>query len=342
MKQLADLGDVGAAYAINDSLVMVRVMLPGHSIGHLNSYIFTSGGEHLVIDVPWVVPGIYENYLRLLRAVRIKPENITKLLLTHFHDDHSGSAVYLQRDFGVAPMLHSSEVANYNLRFLEKGRFKTILVDWLERVGADENLTAAVLEQNAGIDERMFHAQGAQPLEDGDVVHFGDVQLRVFHTPGHTEGHLCFFEPEQKILFSGDHMYKELRGNAMTRPMSSPSPIADYWRSNRKLLEYQPDHVCPGHGDTFFGFEQRFYELERVYRRKAEEILGLCEKPSTATEVASRMRRSKAWSELSSVGAITAIGEAHGYLIEGVELGTLVSLGGIPERWQRADSVAFL
>ena len=46
-----------------------------------------------------------------------------------------------------------------------------------------------------------------QILHDGDCLDLGERKITVIHTPGHSPGHCCFYEPERKYLYSGDLIY---------------------------------------------------------------------------------------------------------------------------------------
>ena len=91
-------------------------------------------------------------------------------------------------------------------------------------------------------------------LAESAQIKFGETTLEVIHTPGHTPGHLCFYEPEQKILFSGDTLFRESIGR-------TDLPGGDYsWIMNSILEKIMPlggdVEVYPGHGEkTTIGHE---------------------------------------------------------------------------------------
>ena len=58
------------------------------------------------------------------------------------------------------------------------------------------------------IDRYEIYGEGAGcQLSDGDIISLGGRRVSVLHTPGHSLGHLCFWEPERGYLFSGDLIY---------------------------------------------------------------------------------------------------------------------------------------
>ena len=55
---------------------------------------------------------------------------------------------------------------------------------------------------------QIFQGEPQRILRDGDLINLGGRRIRVVHTPGHSPGHCCFYEPERGCLFSGDLIYR--------------------------------------------------------------------------------------------------------------------------------------
>ena len=94
-------------------------------------------------------------------------------------------------------------------------------------------------------------------LKDGDMVVFGNIQLKALHTPGHTPGSLCFFI--DKYLLSGDTLFPGGPGHT-----SSPDSLKQIIDSiTTKLFPLPKDtRVFPGHGDaTILDKERRAFEI---------------------------------------------------------------------------------
>jgi len=82
-------------------------------------------------------------------------------------------------------------------------------------------------------------------LKEGTVVKVGSIELRVLHTPGHTEGSVCVHEPLSRQAFVGDTLFAGTHGGA---DLLGGSP-AKLYMSLRRLYELPPDtRVLPGHG----------------------------------------------------------------------------------------------
>ncbi len=101
----------------------------------------------------------------------------------------------------------------------------------------------------------------AVDLVEGGEVRFGAVRLRVLHTPGHTEGSVCLYEPDRGLLFSGDTLFAGGWGRT-DLPGGSEAAMAE---SIARLCELEDRvRVLPGHGpETTIGRERAWMELVR-------------------------------------------------------------------------------
>lgn len=85
-----------------------------------------------------------------------------------------------------------------------------------------------------------------QTLSDGQVVEAGFVKLQVIHSPGHTPGSICLYEPESRSLFTGDTVFADGVG----RTDFPGGSLEDLKHSVERLLDYQDkaDKIYPAHG----------------------------------------------------------------------------------------------
>jgi glyoxylase-like metal-dependent hydrolase (beta-lactamase superfamily II) len=101
----------------------------------------------------------------------------------------------------------------------------------------------------------------AVELAEGGEVRFGSIRLRVWHTPGHTEGSVCLYEPDQGLLFSGDTLFAGGWGR-VDLPGGDPAAMVE---SLGRLTGLEDRvRVHPGHGEaTTIGRERAWMELVR-------------------------------------------------------------------------------
>ena len=94
-------------------------------------------------------------------------------------------------------------------------------------------------------------------LADGETFREAGFEIRLLHTPGHTEGSCCYYLPEEAVLFSGDTLF----AGSVGRTDFPTSSGADMRESLQRLLSELPadTRVCPGHGEeTTIAYEKRY------------------------------------------------------------------------------------
>lgn len=161
----------------------------------------------------------FERVKQKLEGFNIEPENLNVLVNTHCHFDHTGG----DSDFLEISCceLMASEPATNALR---KGDEKTTLAG------------------NFG--EKMEPLKISRILCDGDEIKMGETTLTVVATPGHTQGSISLFEPEEKALFSGDTVFCGGIGRT-DLPSSRPAAMK---KTLEKLMKMDIEKIYPGHG----------------------------------------------------------------------------------------------
>ena len=152
-------------------------------------------------------------------------------LQTHMHFDHVLGLPFLHQQYGLQPLYHRLEQAVYD--------DAPDMVHNLFQLDVPVKLVPVL-----------------RYLEDEEEIAFGNTRLRVIHTPGHTPGGLMFYQPENKILFSGDTLFM----GSVGRTDISDGNMEQEIRSIKTRVLVLPDDVTiyPGHGpSTTVGDERR-------------------------------------------------------------------------------------
>lgn len=152
--------------------------------------------------------------LQSLERVGFKAEEIDEILFTHGHADHFSGA----RPFKKASLkMHRLDADYVNSK--------------------DPMYTAATL-----LGSSFFPKVGF--LEVEETIEFKPFKLRVLHTPGHTRGSVCFFDEKQKLLFSGDTLFKSACGRFDLLSGNKQELL----KSISSLKELEFELLLPGHG----------------------------------------------------------------------------------------------
>jgi len=193
-----------------------------------NTYaLFDETGECVIID-----PGCYETSERLELVDFITKNGLipVKLLNTHCHVDHVLGNAFCKRTFGLQLYAHKKE----------------------------EEVLRAVQAYAPS-----YGINGYEPsvidqfLEEGGTVTFGNTSLEIIFVPGHSPGHVAFYDREQKQLVGGDVLFRQSVGRT-DLPGGNHQTLMDSIK--QKLFVLDEDVVVfPGHGDTTtIGFEKKY------------------------------------------------------------------------------------
>jgi glyoxylase-like metal-dependent hydrolase (beta-lactamase superfamily II) len=199
-----------------------------------NVYLLVTGEDLFLVDSG--MPGDVKQIEAQMQEQGFALSALRTIVLTHAHVDHVGSVPELVRRSGAQVLAHAQEVP------------------YVERT---QSLPAASLPRRImnWFSERMMGRQPAchvdRALEDGETVAaLGG--LHVLHTPGHTPGSICLYQPERQILFTGDTLFNR---NPMTdrRGLQLPPSMlitdrAALLASVRRLADLPVQVLCAGHG----------------------------------------------------------------------------------------------
>ena len=195
----------------------------------INVYLLSTPQGLVLIDS--AAPGMFGWLVRSLRKLGIKPEQLAGVVVTHFHIDHVGTAMALQKR-GVPVYALAEEVP--------------ILTGNAPHPGYGDGNTVGRIMCAA---ERLIFGtasfSGVRSLEAGQKL-FG-TSWRVVAAPGHTPGSLALYNQETGDLLSGDTLISDFGCPRANTKLFT----ADYPRlmeSALNLMKLEPKYIHPGHG----------------------------------------------------------------------------------------------
>ncbi len=158
---------------------------------------------------------------KILEILNILEAKVKYIYLTHCHGDHIGAVEEIKRKNGGKILIHTE--------------------DYEPLKNPEINLTGVIAEKAIVI-------EADSRVNDEDILHIGNIEFKVIHTPGHTKGGSCLYCKEQNMVFSGDTIFKSMWG----RTDLPTGDFTDIIKSICNKLMVLPDEtiIYPGHGMT--------------------------------------------------------------------------------------------
>jgi glyoxylase-like metal-dependent hydrolase (beta-lactamase superfamily II) len=178
-------------------------------------YLIKGNTKNVLIDTG--VASRFEVLKDRFAELDMRVKDVNLIVLTHEHYDHIGATAFF----------HNTAVV------------------------AAHRLAANKLElQDEFVTFRKYRDQPSKPfwvdiwLENGSIIDLGKYELQVIHTPGHTSGCICLYEPRAGLLFTGDTVFA---GGTLSE-IAVGGNVSDYVNSIRRLSNLKMKQLYPGHG----------------------------------------------------------------------------------------------
>jgi len=179
---------------------------------------FSTSSYLILTQKPAVIdPGTYtDKIIDTLKKHHVK--NLEYIIFTHYHYDHTQDALEIKEKTGAKVIIHELDVP--------------------------------ILVKKINTDERYAKLSGLRldvTVKDGDSINLGNYVLKVIHTPGHSIGSMCLYEPKTKSLFSGDTVFSGgIPGNVIYESGDKEQLI----KSLKRLSKLDVKVLYPGHEEV--------------------------------------------------------------------------------------------
>ncbi len=170
--------------------------------------------------------------LKQLAAAGRRPADVKRILITHAHPDHVGGLPALKRATGAQVIASTIE------RPVIEGQVP------IPRPPAER--LSGLARRLRPPETRLEPTPVDREVVDGELLPEIMGGLQVVATPGHAPGHLAFWQPERRVLFCGDVIFR--LPNLRLPFAFFTVDMDENKRSIRRVAEMDPQMVCFGHG----------------------------------------------------------------------------------------------
>jgi len=232
---------------VTPGIYRMPLPLPVPTLSHVNTYLVKGDEGCLLIDTGWNTDESFDSLKEQLAELGIEGREISQIVVTHAHPDHYGLAGKIKSLFGASLLFHHLEKDFIETRYVNMEELIQELGQWLQRNGVPPAKLAELQEASLPMLKFVAPAMPDVTLYGGETIITGEFSFKVMPTPGHTAGHICLYEPDKKVLLSGDHILPTITPHVGLHPQSSPNPLGDYLDSLERLKNLEVNFVLPGH-----------------------------------------------------------------------------------------------
>lgn len=189
----------------------------------VNCYLVVNDDDIILIDTG--LPGNSSKITGYLENLKHNPQDIKTIVITHNHFDHVGSLSKIKEITGAKVAIHPADA------------------DYIR--GKAKHVGSSFMNAMIKLLQVIYRTKPVEPdilLKDGDIIG----EYHVIHTPGHSHGSICLYNPENKVMLVGDNL--QYAKGKLQSPGEKLIPEPEkYEESMKKLLNYEIEVILTGH-----------------------------------------------------------------------------------------------
>jgi glyoxylase-like metal-dependent hydrolase (beta-lactamase superfamily II) len=326
--------ELGRGERIMRGVFRLRLPLPWPGVPHCNAWAVAAGGGVVLFDTGMHQRRSLVDLERAMAMCGLSLEDVRLLVCTHAHSDHYGQAATIVERTGCELWMHPNHEHMLRLakdpdavleRRLEIARQSGVPEEPLRRYVAERGPVESGI---AGI------VEPDRELISGVVIETDLGPWLTYETPGHAPSHVCLFQPERRLLISGDHLLGRI--SPFFDYGYTPDPVGEFLDS-LTVVEALDARLClAGHGRTFADVQAHIdgnRDLVHARLEKTLAVLGEQGGPLTPFEIVPRVYEGA----LAQGNAPWRFTEMLAILLHLEVSGRAQRIAGEPERWTLAE-----
>ena len=296
---------------VEKGLWQIKIPMEFNPLGYTFSYLLTDAATLIDAGI-----GTKKASIALeaeLKKAGLKGSDIKRVILTHLHRDHVGLVGYIKSISNAevyahetAPgvlrrrMTHTREEVRDEINLLGGSGFLNVMRGFIPRKS-----------------RRYIKLNIDRTVTDGEGLELEWTPLRIIWTPGHAREHICLYDDERRVLFSGDHILPRITPHISLHTRNLEDPLRNYLKSLEKMKGLPVDIVLPAHEWVFRDLEERIKELKHHHRIRCGEIKrALGQDEMTVFQVSARISwNSRPWPLMSFWTRSMAAAETLAHLV---------------------------
>jgi glyoxylase-like metal-dependent hydrolase (beta-lactamase superfamily II) len=270
---------------VAEGIYRVRLPLP-FALRIVNIYLLRGTQGWTIVDTGINTPEAQAVWHSIFAELQIRPQQVEQIVLTHVHPDHFGLAGWLQ-----AWAAEAGHVIPVKTSPREDEQAKAVWYNkisreefglWLLQNGMPDEMARGVRDRmgDTGVMTLPRPAR-LEHIQPGTTLRMGERDFKLIHAPGHSDGQLLFYDADDKLLLSGDHVLMKITPNIGLWAQSDPDPLALFMASLNELKGLDVRLALPGHKWLITDWRGRIEELLAHHEERLTHVLDALEKGAT-------------------------------------------------------------
>jgi glyoxylase-like metal-dependent hydrolase (beta-lactamase superfamily II) len=295
------------------------VNLPG--LGHVNCYLIEDERGIAVVDPGLPGEDSWKALSSRLRTAGYTVNNIHTVIVTHSHFDHFGGAERIRKETGAKILTHKNFRKAFNRNELEENEDSGALDPnseeaqqaVIDRIFSERLPWGTKRTKPPQKEIERFRKMGRfnsswfktpepnEEVEDNDIVKLGGREWLSIHTPGHTNDHLCLWDPANGIMFSGDHVLPSITPHIGGITPES-DPLSQFFGSLERMTQFENVVIAlPAHGHPFTNLRERSNEIIDHHQERLQTIRDASNQliEGTVTDYMRVLFSERAWGDMA-------------------------------------------
>ncbi len=221
--------ELGRGERVLPGVFRLRLPLPWPGVPHGNAWALAAGDGIVLCDTGIHEPGSMAQLERALEMCGLRVEDIRLVVCTHAHSDHYGQAATIVQRTGCELWMHPNY--EHMARWADDSDAAfTRRLEIARQSGVPEEPLRRYAEQRGSHDSGIAAVIAPdRPLLPGVTIATDLGEWTVHETPGHAPSHVCLFQPQRRLLLSGDHLLGRI--SLYFDYGYSPDPVGEFMHS---------------------------------------------------------------------------------------------------------------
>jgi glyoxylase-like metal-dependent hydrolase (beta-lactamase superfamily II) len=320
--------ELGRGERVLPGVFRLRLPLPWPGVPHCNAWAVAGAGGVVLFDTGMHQPDSLAHTERALEMCNLRLADVRLIVCTHAHSDHYGQAATIVERTGCELWMHPDHQHMTRMaedpdavfaRRVEVARQSGVPEEPLRRYASERRSRESGISGLLEPDRELVNGVTVDTDLGGWTVH---------ETPGHAPSHVCLFQPERRLLISGDHLLGRI--SLYFDYGWTPDPVGEFLQSLDVVERLGARLALPGHGRTFADVHAHIAGNRKLVNERLERVLqAIADRPLSAFEIVPHVYGES----LSGQNAHWLLSKILGYLTHLRVVGRAQPIPGEPERW---------